>query len=226
MENWPINPVDLIVILLILLSAVLALARGFVREFMSLVTWSGAAAASVFAFPHLQAFWRAQIEADLFADAANFAATFVGAMIVLPIISHLISQLVRGRVLGSIDRSIGFIFGAMRGALIVCLVYLVFGWFIPPDKMPDWAKEARTTPLLASGAEALKAYIPEAQFKMGEQKMGADEIKKAAEGAVGILPKDAAAESGTTPAPNLQKDDAVQKELQELNKLLQRQTAP
>ncbi len=180
MEGWPINPLDLVVLAIVLMSGVLALVRGFVREFMSLLTWALATGASAFAFPELQSFWRLQIESPLFADVANMAVSFIVVMIVMTVISHIVSETVKGKVVGSIDRSLGFVFGVLRGFLMICITYLVIGWFLPYDKHPKWVLEAQSQPLLAEGAETIRKMIPEAKFKIGEKGFGFDEAKDAA----------------------------------------------
>ena len=45
MENLPVNPTDLVVIVVILLSAIFAFVRGFVHEVLAVGAWLGAAIA-------------------------------------------------------------------------------------------------------------------------------------------------------------------------------------
>ena len=42
MESFPVNPVDILIILILLVSGGLAFARGFVRESLGLGAWIGA----------------------------------------------------------------------------------------------------------------------------------------------------------------------------------------
>ena len=53
MEATSINPTDIAVIVILLLSALLAFARGLVREVLSVGAWVGAAFAMLYLFPHV-----------------------------------------------------------------------------------------------------------------------------------------------------------------------------
>jgi membrane protein required for colicin V production len=172
---------DLIIIAILALSALLAFMRGFVREVLSIGAWVGAALATIYGFPLLQPFARKYIEVALFADIAAGVSIFVVALIILTVLSHALSKNVRGSALGAVDRSLGLLFGLVRGAVLVCLAYLVMAWAIPQEDRPVWIAESRTLPLVQQGADLLLKILPESALKQGEKAVGAatDGIGKA-----------------------------------------------
>jgi len=161
MENLPANAADLIVIAILLVSALLAFSRGFVRELLSVVVWMGAIFATLYGFSYVKPYTRQWISIDWLADAAGGAAIFIATLITLTLISNMLTSQVRDSALGAVDRSLGFLFGLFRGVIIVCLAYLLVDWILPKDEQPEWLRSARTIPLVEKGAGLLKQLIPE-----------------------------------------------------------------
>ena len=181
MEHSGFNVIDLSVLGILVLSGVLAFFRGFVREIFSLGTWTGAAALAVFLYPIAKP-WVAQhfgLKNEMAVDAASALGLFCASLIVLIPIGNLCAGLVKGDTLTAIDRSLGFVFGLVRGALILCILYLgmTFLWS-DPAKLPNWLAEAKTRPILTMGAEAIRSFVPK-----DKQEKAADEVRKTKESA-------------------------------------------
>ena len=161
METTSINPTDIAVIVILLLSALLAFARGLVREVLSVGAWVGAAFATLYLFPHVLPMVQQIVAKELIAKAVAGLGIFLVALILLSIISHQLSKGVRGSALSAVDRSLGFVFGIARGAVIVCLAYLSVAWVFPPTDQPRWLRDARTMPVIQSGADMLRNLVPD-----------------------------------------------------------------
>lgn len=167
MESFPVNLVDLGVIAVVLLSAVLAFARGFVREVLSVAGWVGAAFVTLYGFPHLRPHVHALISSDLVADVVTGAGLFIASLVILSVISHAIARRVQESSLGAVDRSLGFLFGAVRGGVIVCLAWLLLAWLMPVQDHPQAVREARTLPLVMRGSAMLAALVPDQYRQTG-----------------------------------------------------------
>ncbi|EWY39998.1 colicin V production protein [Skermanella stibiiresistens SB22] len=161
MDSTSINPTDIAVIVILLLSALLAFARGLVREVLSVGAWVGAAFATLYLFPHALPLVQQVVAKELIAKAVAGLSVFFVSLILLSIVSHQISKGVRGSALSAVDRSLGFVFGIARGAVIVCLAYLTVAWVFPPTDQPKWLREARTMPVIQTGAEMLRNLVPD-----------------------------------------------------------------
>jgi membrane protein required for colicin V production len=177
MADLPINPVDVLVGLVLILSGLLAFSRGAVRETLGVGSWIGAALATIYGFNYVRPFAHRWIESQLVADAATGFAIFVVALIILMIISQLISRRIQGSRLGSVDRTIGFLFGLVRGAVLLCLAYMMFLWAIAEDDRPAWVAKARTMPYITMGAEAIRSIVPDQLEKRAEKTVRQDAEK-------------------------------------------------
>ncbi len=122
MESAELNLADLAILVVVLLSCVLGLWRGLVREVLSLLTWVAAIAAVWLFGPGLAETMAAFIEQPLLRAFAAFVILFLGVMIAGAVLIQLISGVLALAGLTVVDRVLGTGFGALRGALIVCLV--------------------------------------------------------------------------------------------------------
>jgi len=161
LDSLPINAFDAIVLAVILLSALIALLRGFVKEVLSLAAWAGAVLVTLWGFALARPYFRAFIDNQLLADVATGLALFVASLIVFAMVAHGTSALVRrSSSLTAVDRSLGFVFGIFRGALLLGLAWLALAWAVPSEKRPDWVFEARTRPAIEQIAEFLVGLAP------------------------------------------------------------------
>ncbi|NQV47782.1 MAG: CvpA family protein [Rhodospirillaceae bacterium] len=195
MENWPFQIIDLVVIVVLLISAFLAYARGFVHEVLSVAGWIGAGFAALYGQPYVQPYVRQLIPSQMIADLATGTITFVVALAALSLLTRAISKLVQGSALNSLDRALGFLFGLARGAVLICLLYLGVQWLTPPDDQPQWMTEARTMPLITVGAAWIKMLLPDDAGEEGDKikdqaiEKARQESLKVMEGLISPAPK-------------------------------------
>lgn len=167
---------DLAVIGIVAVSALLAMMRGFVHEVLSLVSWIGAGAVALYAYPYARPFARDYIPIELAADAATALGLFVASYLVISLLARLLSGHVGNSGLDGLDRTLGLFFGAARGVLFVCLGFLVFGLFFNKEEQPDWMRRAQTTVFIEEGAFLLKQAAPDWLFDTT-----AEEVRRAQE---------------------------------------------
>jgi uncharacterized membrane protein required for colicin V production len=136
LDSLPINLFDAIVLGVVLLSALVALLRGFVKEVLSLAAWAGAVLVTLWGFAVARPYFRTFIDNQLLADIATLVALFIASLIVFAMVAQGISALVRrSQSLTSIDRSLGFVFGIFRGAVLLGLGWLALAWAVPSEKL-------------------------------------------------------------------------------------------
>lgn len=160
MSDLPVTLFDIIVGGIVILSTLLALSRGAVREALGLLSWIGAIVAAIYAFEPVQPLLAEAIGNELLADAATLAVVFFVPFLVLKIITGIVGRAVAGSVLGPIDKVLGLGFGFIRGALIVCGGYLVGSVIIAEDQHPDWVRTAILQPPVAEGALWIAEQLP------------------------------------------------------------------
>ena len=145
--------------ILVLISAILATARGLTREVLSLATWAGSAAIAIYMWQYHPDIARGFIAEQIVADVATVIVSFIISLIVLHLITMRIADFVVDSKVGPLDRTLGFLFGIVRGVLIA-VVLVVFGqWLLGPN-LPSWASESKSLPVLENFGDTLIAALP------------------------------------------------------------------
>ncbi|WP_374634172.1 CvpA family protein [Ferrovibrio sp.] len=160
MDKLPINIVDLAVFAILLISALLAMFRGFVGLVLATASWVAAVLATYFLFGQTLPIAKEYIQSEIFAAIAAGAAIFLPTLVFCSLLTHLISERVKSSAVSAIDRSLGFVLGLARGALIVVALFWVTDLFIlKPAAQPGWYTEARTRPLAVEAYTWLQARL-------------------------------------------------------------------
>ena len=161
LSNSPINVADLAILAILVISGLLALSRGFVKEVLSIAGWVIAAVAALELFPLLQPIIRRYVDQTLIADSIAAVGIFVVVLTVASFLSTAISRRVQRSEIGVLDRSLGFLFGLFRGGVVIALAYLVLVQVLPNNEQPDWLRQARTMPAIKYSAEMLARLAPD-----------------------------------------------------------------
>lgn len=188
----PFTVLDLVVLGIVVVSALLAAVRGVTREVLAIIAWVAAAAVAWSFYPLLLPTVKQHVNSDTVALVASIAAIFLGVLIVVSIITVKVSDVVLDSRIGAVDRSLGFLFGAGRGFLICVIGWVFLAWLVQ-GKVPDWAAQARSRPMLEKSGDALVAQLPENPEGFLKQ------FKKSKGGAAPGEPVDAPAETDTPP---------------------------
>jgi membrane protein required for colicin V production len=157
----PITLLDIIVLAVMLLSGLLAMIRGFMREILSIAAWAAAAVTTLYAFPRLLPQAKAYFNNDTVAAIAVIAGVFIGTLVVATIITSRISDMVLDSRIGALDRTLGFLFGLGRGLLIVVVAFMFFAWLVPDKQQPDWVRSAKSLSVLQSTGNWLMTLLPD-----------------------------------------------------------------
>jgi membrane protein required for colicin V production len=167
---------DLALIAVVLVSAMLAMVRGFTREVMAIFSWGAAAAAAVYFYP-LVVPKLADPGSPVFIGKEALrpyvagAAIFFVALVVVSLITIRISDAILDSKIGALDRSLGFLFGAVRGLLLCAIAFIFFNWLAPEAANPapnsagalrnQWLANSRALPLLKATSDQLLALLPD-----------------------------------------------------------------
>jgi len=161
LSQLPINVTDLVILAVLLISGLLALSRGFVKEVLSIAGWVIATVAALELFPLLQPIVRRYIDQGLIADSITAVGIFVVVLTLASLLSSAISRRVQRSDIGILDRSLGFLFGLLRGVVVTSLAYLVLVQFLAKKEQPDWLRDARAMPAIEYSADLLARLAPE-----------------------------------------------------------------
>jgi membrane protein required for colicin V production len=155
----PITLLDGVLVGFTLVSAMLAMVRGFSREILSIASWIAAAAAAYFFYRPVLPYVQPYIDNDQLAMAAAAGIVFVVALIIVSLITMKIADLIIDSRIGALDRTLGFLYGAARGVLVVAIALLFFDWLIGAQR-PAWIADAKSRPMLESVGTWLEGFLP------------------------------------------------------------------
>jgi membrane protein required for colicin V production len=128
--------VDFLIVGIILISALISIVRGFVKEVFSLASWALAFWIALLFYPHMATLLIDYVATPSIRSFVAFASLFVVTLILGALVNHLISQLVKKTGLSGTDRMLGIIFGLIRGVAIVTLLILAAG--VTPMPQDVW----------------------------------------------------------------------------------------
>lgn len=159
--SMPIQWLDVILVVIMLISAFLAMLRGLTREMLSIMSWALAALAALFVYPLYKDRLRALIQPDILADGVLIATVFVIVLIIVSLITVRLSDRVLDSRVGALDRTLGFIFGLLRGLLLVVIAYELLIAIMPKETLPKWVTEARSLTVIESTGRAIISLLPD-----------------------------------------------------------------
>jgi membrane protein required for colicin V production len=157
----PITILDLVLLAVMLISGLLAMIRGFMREILSIASWGIAALVTLYSFQKLLPTAKTYFNNDTVATAAVIGGVFIGTLIVVSIVTTRISDMILDSRIGALDRTLGFLFGLARGLLIVVVAFLFFTWLVPEKQRPDWVTSAKSLTVLKSTGDWLMSLLPD-----------------------------------------------------------------
>jgi len=171
--------IDGVVAIIIVLSALLAYSRGFVREVMAIAGWAGATIlAFLFANQAEPLIRQIPVLGDFIGDSpelsiiAAFAAVFAVSLVVFSIFTPLFSSLIQRSALGGLDQGLGFVFGVARGILLVAVAFFVYQTVLSTQKI-EMIENSRSAVIFSQftgqiGDQDPQAFLGWLQSKYGE----------------------------------------------------------
>jgi len=157
----PITLLDIVLILVMLVSGLLAMVRGFMREILSIGAWGVAALVTLYSYSRVLPIAKQYISSDMVAAGASVAGVFLITLLIVSVITVRISDLVLDSRVGALDRTLGFLFGLGRGLIIVVVAFLFFAWLVPDRSQPEWVRGAKSRIVLQSTGQWLMSMLPD-----------------------------------------------------------------
>lgn len=153
--NW----VDIAVVVVVGLSVVIGLFRGFIKEALSLANWILAIYGGVLFHDKVGGYLLTTIQSDMLRSMVAFGIVFLGILLAGSAISYLLSILVKKSGLGGTDKLLGIFFGFARGVLLSAIVLAVLG-LSPFKQHPQW-QQSKLVPQFQPVMAWLHAFVPE-----------------------------------------------------------------
>ena len=159
------------VAVIIVMSALLAYARGMVREIMAIAGWI-AAAALAFVFADLAKPLVRQIPylGDILGDSCelliltSFVIIFAGSLLIISLFTPLFSSLVQKSIFGGFDQMLGFLFGVCRGIILIAVTFFIYFTIMPNQNISSLD--------MSKSAKIFERYVDDVQDQNPEAALG------------------------------------------------------
>jgi membrane protein required for colicin V production len=157
----PITLLDIILLVVMLVSGLLAMVRGFMREVLSITAWALAAAVTLYSYGKLLPYAKQYFNNDVVAAVAVIGGVFLVTLLVVSVLTIRISDMVLDSRVGALDRTLGFLFGLGRGLIIVVVAFQFFTWLVPDRSQPSWVTGAKSRVVLTGTGQWLMSMLPD-----------------------------------------------------------------
>jgi len=143
--NWA----DWAILGIVLVSSLISLKRGFVKEALSLVIWILAFIVAMLFGERLAVLLTDLISTPSVREMTAFVLLFAATLIVGAMVNYLVGELVRMTGLSGTDRMFGMIFGVARGLVVVMALLILLPSLVPLDQDSWWHESALIPHFLA-----------------------------------------------------------------------------
>ena len=127
--------VDWVIIVVLAVSTLLSLWRGFVREALSLAGWVAAFLVANLFVDQMASLLAGTIDNITGRYVAAYAILFVATLIMATFATYVAGQLVKATGLSVLDRVLGTVFGFARGIIIILVCVFVLRQLVPPPDL-------------------------------------------------------------------------------------------
>jgi membrane protein required for colicin V production len=149
--------VDWLILAVILVSTLISLIRGFVKEALSLATLVISVVVARLFGQQVSSLLVDYISVPSIRLMVAYSALFIATMSVGGMINHLISHVVEMTGLSGTDRLLGMIFGLARGGLITIVAVALLSQM--PVTEDAWWQDSELIPHFAVVADLLQEWI-------------------------------------------------------------------
>lgn len=149
---------DFIILAIILVSALVSILRGFVREALSLAGWVVAVFGALRLAPVVAPWLSASIKDDSILSIVSLIIAFAILLVATSLLNMLLIRLFRVSGLTGADRTLGALFGVVRGALVVAVVVMVAEWTTVVER--PWWRQSTLVPYFQVVSHQLRELIP------------------------------------------------------------------
>lgn len=176
---------DIIIVVILLFSAIIAFMRGFVKEVLTIFSLVGASFAAFLwgnsLSPTVKEMTLSMAEGEknlvwglipheIFVMVVAYGLIFILVFIAFSVLSHFIGKAVQGVGLGALDRTLGFAFGVIRGLIILALINVPVMALLGTSDKPEWLKDAKTMILVDKTSAAIMELDPSGLIGEKEKK--------------------------------------------------------
>ncbi len=160
-----LNNLDIFILIIIVISALIALNRGFIREVMSILGWILVCFAVIFVGPVCKPFVMKYVASEKLATCLTAGCIVITFLFAWSFFSNKVESQIKTSKLGNIDKLLGFVFGIIRAFLIVVLFNILVSWIIPAESLSGAFKDSKYFNVAGEFAKPIEKLIPKNVLK-------------------------------------------------------------
>ena len=167
---YQLNNLDVVILIVVAVSALIALSRGLIKEVLSIVGWILATMAIIYLLPVCLPFTKKFISSGLLAGILTALSIFVIFFVFWIYSTSQIIGKIRTSKLNGLDRFLGLFFGIMRAFLLVVLFNIMVSWIIPEDRQSETLTNSKYFRLAGKFAQPIEEMIPQETLDLIKEK--------------------------------------------------------
>lgn len=171
-----INWLDIILLSSMLISGLLALTQGFIKEVLSLIGWVISFISVTILMPETGKFLKPFIESEALSDLITIALIFIITLMIWRVISLMIIKLFKITSINYIDRILGFIFGILRIYILILIVFAILILPLEDAERPNYIKFSSVSPIIEKSVNLTLNNIPQLKYYISRGQESSSEI--------------------------------------------------
>jgi membrane protein required for colicin V production len=156
--NAGLNILDIVFLLVVFLSILFGVIKGFIREIFSLIFLVLAVILSFLFYYEAGTFLMKYIDSRQVASFAGFISIFTVVLIIGAVVTYFVKKILTVGPLKSVDRILGGVFGLLRGILISGVIVFALVAFPTDDNL---LVKSRLSPYIADTIDVFLKLLPE-----------------------------------------------------------------
>ena len=125
MESLPINTIDIIFIIVFVISTILGVKNGGLKELLTAASWIGAGFISLYCYDYTFLFVKKYVRINILADLIAILGVFFFALLIL---TSIVKRFAKVGKKSTVNRTMGFVFGVLRGLVFAAIIYMFFNY--------------------------------------------------------------------------------------------------
>jgi membrane protein required for colicin V production len=162
--SGPLSAFDIIVLAVIVVSAVMSLGRGLIREASSVISFIIGGLAAYYALVLFEKPLASIMPASWPEITPSAICVVIGFLVAYSLAAYVggrLSKLIHSSPeIGLVDRLAGAVFGVFRGALAIILFILLMQQVLPEEATPRFVADSRFFPYADAAAGWIRDHVP------------------------------------------------------------------
>ena len=156
MEALGLNITDWTILVIVTISGIISLFRGFTKEFLSLFLWVFSFLTAISLEYLVSPFISSYIGNPEISKIGAYIVIFVACIFAGGIVINMISKLIKWSGVSGFDKFLGVLFGLGRGLIVIFIIFLLMPSGL---KNSDLMLNSKISPFIEKIAPQIEAYI-------------------------------------------------------------------